>query len=122
METSFYAALSRDRRGPIRILHEDHSAHGGDRSSQSAIEDRIRGLGLPSPSVGVHDEETGRQRTGAEWCREGVRFATHRVTISSWTRDSSSACDRCAASWSKMPSIILAVSRISRYGMGTRAP
>src|SRR5437773_3256889 len=73
VETGIDPAFPRQRRGPLRILHEDHGTHGGDGSPQGAVENPPGGPGVSSPIVGVHDQATGVRRFAAVDCRSVTR-------------------------------------------------
>src|SRR5438552_16821291 len=68
VEAGIDPPFPRQRRGPLRILHEDHGTHGGDGSPQGAVENPPGGPGVSSPIVGVQDEATGVRRFAAVDC------------------------------------------------------
>ena len=77
-----------DCRGPLRILHEDHGAHRRDGPTKNALKGPVGGLVVPSPIVGVDDEETGLRRPIASVRRLAGQAGDGRKTSSAGgTRD-----------------------------------
>ena len=56
VEAGVDRSFPRDRCRALRILHEDHGAHGGDRAFVLALERPIGRDLIASPIVGVHDQ------------------------------------------------------------------